>query len=85
MSIELTIESIDCLWDQGKHNAFTDIIWIDDVCYCAFRQASHHMSFDGHIVILRRKKDQAWQKHTEIDWVGEIYVIPNFLYLHTQN
>lgn len=79
MGIELTIESIDCLWDQGKHNAFTDLIWVDDVCYCAFRQASHHMSYDGQIVILRRKNDQAWQPLTQIDWVGGDLRDPKFV------
>ena len=70
MAITLSLASVECLWDQGRHNGFTDLIYFNDVWYCAFRQADHHMSFDGHIVILSRKNNQAWLKFSEISWVG---------------
>lgn len=79
MAIELAIKSVDCLWDKGAHNAFTDLICVEDVWYCAFRQAQHHMSFDGQIVILCRQNDQAWVKSAEISWAGGDLRDPKFV------
>ncbi|NCN44180.1 MAG: hypothetical protein CO158_04400 [Piscirickettsiaceae bacterium CG_4_9_14_3_um_filter_43_564] len=79
MTIALSLESVKCLWDKGAHNAFTDLIEVDGIWYCAFRQAQHHMSFDGKIVILCAKNDQAWQKFAEICWAGGDCRDPKFV------
>ncbi|PLA74896.1 hypothetical protein CYQ88_03045 [Hydrogenovibrio sp. SC-1] len=79
MTIGLKLESVDCVWDKGAHNAFTDLILFDGYWYCAFRQAQHHMSLDGQIVILCRQNDQAWVKSAEISWAGGDLRDPKFV------
>ena len=35
------------IWDQGNHNAFTDLIRWHDQWYCSFREADGHVGGDG--------------------------------------
>ena len=44
------------IWDQGAHNAFTDLIHWKDRWWCTFREAEDHVGGDGTI----RTVIEAW-------------------------
>lgn len=48
------------IWDQGKHNAFTDLIRWNDKFYCTFREATAHVGGDGEIRILESADGRKW-------------------------
>ncbi len=37
---------------DGRHNAFTDIVFFKDKYYLVFRNGTHHVSADGKIMIM---------------------------------
>lgn len=45
--------SVKRIWDQGEHNAFTDLIAFQKALFCVFREGSAHVSPDGALRILR--------------------------------
>ena len=45
--------SVKRIWDQGEHNAFTDLVLFQDALFCVFREGSAHVSPDGALRILR--------------------------------
>ena len=56
--------TVRCIWDAGRHNAFTDLIRHDGKFYCAFREADHHVprdrSGDGKARVLVSEDGQTW-------------------------
>lgn len=48
------------IWDQAKHNAFTDLIHHDDNWYCVFREGSAHVSPDGALRIITSRDGKKW-------------------------
>src|SRR5262245_51835124 len=55
------IVSVTKIWDQGKHNAFTDLIRWHDKWYCTFREADAHVGGDGQIRVLESADGEKWQ------------------------
>src|SRR6478672_11563359 len=55
------IVSVAKIWDQGKHNAFTDLIRWHDKWYCTFRESDAHVGGDGKIRILESDDGDKWQ------------------------
>src|SRR5262245_10782833 len=55
------IVSITKIWDQGKHNAFTDLIRWHDKWYCTFREADAHVGGDGQLRVLESADGDKWQ------------------------
>lgn len=45
--------SVKRIWDQGEHNAFTDLVLFQGALFCVFREGSAHVSPDGALRILR--------------------------------
>jgi len=56
------------IWDKAPHNAFTDLIWFDGYFYCAFREAKHHMSYDGKLRIIRSRDAKKWRSVALMKW-----------------
>lgn len=52
------------IWDQGEHNAFTDLIRFNDVWYCAFREASGHVKGNGGIRIIAFVDGEDWESRS---------------------
>jgi hypothetical protein len=48
------------IWDQGAHNAFTDLVRFRGRWYCCFREGKGHVSADGHMRILMSKDTREW-------------------------
>src|SRR3954451_15331958 len=55
------IVSVKKIWDQGKHNAFTDLIRWHDKWYCSFREADAHVGGDGQLRLLVSDDGDNWQ------------------------
>src|SRR5687768_15469000 len=58
---EPQIESITKIWDQGKHNAFTDLIRWRGKWYCTFREADAHVGGDGQLRVLESADGKQWE------------------------
>jgi len=50
----------DRIWNQGKHNAFTDLVRFKDRWYCVFREGTDHASPDGVLRIIRSADAKRW-------------------------
>jgi hypothetical protein len=55
------IVSVKRIWDQGSHNAFTDLIRFQDKWFCSFREADDHVGGDGKLRVIVSDDGQAWQ------------------------
>ena len=54
--------SVKKIWDQGEHNAFTDLIRFGDRFYCVFRESASHASPGGKIRVLISADDgKTWK------------------------
>ncbi|MEX2264308.1 MAG: sialidase family protein [Bryobacteraceae bacterium] len=49
------------IWDQGAHNAFTDLIRYKGRWYCTFREAEKHVSPDGALRVLESRDGREWK------------------------
>jgi hypothetical protein len=58
---EPEIKSITKIWDQGKHNAFTDLIRWHGRWYCTFREADAHVGGDGQLRVLESADGEKWE------------------------
>jgi hypothetical protein len=52
--------SCEKIWEQGEHNAFTDLTRFEDKWFCTFREARDHMSLDGIIRIIASADGVSW-------------------------
>jgi len=55
------LSQIRRIWDQGSHNAFTDLVRFQDRWYCVFREGGGHVSPDGALRVIRSKQGQQWE------------------------
>ena len=49
------------IWQQGRHNAFTDLCLFQGSYYCVFREATAHVSPDGALRILQSCDGKRWR------------------------
>lgn len=53
--------NVQKIWDQGKHNAFTDLIRFRDQWFCTFRDSDRHVGgVDGKIRVIASPDGAAW-------------------------
>jgi|SaaInlStandDraft_4_1057021.scaffolds.fasta_scaffold16897_1 hypothetical protein len=53
--------SVNRIWDNELHNAFTDLVVYNEQLYCVFREASHHNpTDDASVVILSSPDGISW-------------------------
>src|SRR5437870_6019997 len=52
--------SVVKIWDQGRHNAFTDLVRWRGKWYCTFREADAHVGGDGKLRALESADGKAW-------------------------
>ncbi len=55
------VGDVQKIWDQGKHNAFTDLIRFKDQWYCTFREADAHVGGDGKLRVLVSQDGKKWE------------------------
>lgn len=53
--------SVTKIWDQGQHNAFTDLIRYRGQWFCTFREADDHVGGDGKLRVLRSRDGSRWE------------------------
>lgn len=54
---------IEKIWDEGVHNAFTDLIFFKGAFYCSFREGNAHVprnGVDGKVRILKSSNGRRW-------------------------
>ena len=60
--ISLKLISVRKIWDQGRHNAFTDLIRFQERFYCVFREGAGHVSADGKIrALVSADEGRTWK------------------------
>ncbi|MBL8796128.1 MAG: exo-alpha-sialidase [Planctomycetia bacterium] len=59
--------SVKKIWDQGPHNAFTDLIRFQDRWYCSFREGAGHASGAGALRVLTSADDEKWDSAALIE------------------
>ena len=58
---DIEINSVERIWDQAPHSAFTDLLRVNDRLYCTFREGDGHVyGADGRIRIIMRDGDGPW-------------------------
>src|SRR3954465_5384776 len=62
--------SVSKIWDQGKHNAFTDLIRFKGAWFCAFRESDAHVGGDGKIRILTSVDGAKWSSAAALQEQG---------------
>ncbi len=62
--------SVKKVWDQGHHNAFTDLIRFRGEWFCAFREADDHVGGDGKLRVLRSKDGDRWESAALLEEAG---------------
>lgn len=58
------------VWDQGQHNAFTDLIRWRDAWYLTFREADAHVGGDGKLRVLTSEDGITWKSAALIAEAG---------------
>ena len=52
--------SVQKIWDQAPHSAFTDLVRFQDQWYCTFREGQDHTSHDGSIRVITSADGENW-------------------------
>ncbi len=58
---EPKILEVNKIWDEGKHNAFTDLIRWHGKWFCTFREADAHVGGDGKLRVLESADGEKWE------------------------
>jgi len=53
--------AVQKIWDQGPHNAFTDLIRFQDRWWCTFRESAAHVGGDGKARVLESADGKEWK------------------------
>jgi hypothetical protein len=65
-----TIVDVAKIWDQGPHNAFTDLVRFNGAWYCTFRESDDHVGGNGVIRILTSADGAAWESAALLEEAG---------------
>jgi hypothetical protein len=60
------ILSVQRIWSEAPHNAFTDLVLFGGSLVCAFREGRSHVSADGALRVLVSQDGQAWTSASRI-------------------
>ena len=66
----LELASAVKIWDQGNHNAFTDLIRYKGRFYCTFRESEGHVGGDGKLRVLESKDGVKWESAALLEETG---------------
>lgn len=67
---ELKMLSVEKIWDQGEHNAFTDLIRFRNQWFCSFRESAGHVGGDGKLRLIVSKDGKKWESAALIEEAG---------------
>jgi hypothetical protein len=60
-SVQAELISVEKIWDEAPHNAFTDLVRWKNRFYCAFREGQGHAGDQGKLRIIVSEDGQHWQ------------------------
>ena len=61
-ALGLRLKSVERIWDQAPHSAFTDLLQVGDRLLCAFREGERHaLGEAGRIRVIARDPGGAWR------------------------
>jgi hypothetical protein len=63
-------EPVRKIWDQGPHNAFTDLIRFQERWYCVFREGKDHAKGAGTIRAITSTDGKTWESAALLEWPG---------------
>jgi hypothetical protein len=69
-AVKAEIVEVKKIWDEGKHNAFTDLIRWNDCWWCTFRESDAHVGGDGVIRILSSADGVKWESAARLTEQG---------------
>ncbi len=65
------IVSLKKIWDEGEHNAFTDLLRFEGKWFCTFREADKHAGGkDGVIRIITSEDGESWESAALLEMPG---------------
>ncbi len=53
--------SVQKIWDNAPHNAFTDLVRYKDEWFCVFREGIKHVSPDGKLRVITSRDGEKWE------------------------
>jgi hypothetical protein len=62
--------SVEKIWDQGRHNAFPDLLRWRGKWYATFREGDAHVGGDGKLRVLESADGKAWESAALIAEAG---------------
>lgn len=69
-SPKLKLTSVKKIWDQGDHNAFTDLIRFNNRWFCIFREGKAHADGEGKLRVLMSRDGETWESFALIELPG---------------
>lgn len=67
---DLSLISVNRIWGEAPHSAFTDLVYFNNQYYCAFREGEGHVSDDGKLRVIRSSDGKSWESAALMDWEG---------------
>jgi len=61
-SLNLKLISVNRIWSNNNHNAFTSLVVYNNKLYCSFREGSGHNSKDGVVRVLSSNNASDWKQ-----------------------
>lgn len=68
---DATLVSVTKIWDEAKHNAFTDLIRFQDQWYCVFREGDGHVSAEGKLRVITSADGEHWKSAALVEIAGK--------------
>ncbi len=65
-SSEVEVVSVQRIWGQAPHSAFTDLVRFRDSWFCTFREGESHVSYDGSIRVISSSDGETWSSAAHI-------------------
>ena len=65
-SVEPRLVEVQRIWNEGAHNAFTDLIRHEGTFFCVFREGKGHVSPDGAVRVLRSEDGKQWRSAARV-------------------
>ena len=59
--------SVQKIWDQAPHSAFTDLVRFGDQWWCTFREAADHGASIGRVRLLCSEDGEGWESAAAIE------------------
>ena len=67
---EPELVSVTKIWDQGQHNAFTDLIRFENQWWCTFREAKDHGPSVGKVRVITSQDGAEWTSAALVEQAG---------------